>query len=402
MINYTKKKVLTDLDFNNKKVFLRCDFNVPIKNNVITDTKRIVSALKTIKYLIQNNAKIIIMSHLGRVKSENDCNNNSLEIVGEELSRLLNKKVLYINQTRGLALENAINNLQPGNIILMKNTRCENVGTNNESGNNEQLAKYWASLCDIFVNDAFATSHRAHASTAGIAKYAKDSCLGFLIETEINALHKALFNMKRPLVVILGGAKVSDKINAINNLAKLSDNLLIGGGMTYTFFKMLGYNVGKSLVEIDKIDLAKKIYSKHKDKIVLPDDSAECKEFANIKFDYTKDRNIASDKMGLDIGKKTMIKFGNIIKNAKTIIWNGPVGVFELPNFATGTQFICQSIALNKKAYSVIGGGDSAAAAKKLGYENEFSFISTGGGASLNYFEGNDLIALNFIKDKNE
>lgn len=395
------KKTLKDINFENKKVIVRLDFNVPIENNKITDDTRIKAALETIKYLQNHNAKIIMLSHLGRIKTEADKKTRSLSLVAKKLQELINHPVIFINETRGKNLETAVNNLKAKDLLLIENTRFEDLNGKKESKNDPELGKYWASLGEVFVNDAFGTAHRAHASNVGIAIYIKDSCIGFLIEKELTMLNKVVINPERPFVAILGGAKVSDKIDVIKQLLTKADSVLIGGGMAYTFMKALGYKIGKSLVENDKVDLAKELINLGKDKLVLPVDYIAAPEFKDIKGTNTTDQNIADNLMGLDIGTKTEKLFQDKLKSAKTIVWNGPMGVFEMNNFAHGTKAICEAIANLKSAFSLIGGGDSAAAITKFHYEKKVSFISTGGGASLEYLEGKDLPGITAIKNKN-
>lgn len=395
------KKTLKDINFENKKVIVRLDFNVPIENNHITDDTRIKAALETIKYLQSHNAKIIMLSHLGRIKTEADKKTHSLGLVAKKLQELINYPVVFINETRGKNLETAINKLKPKDLLLIENTRFEDLNGKKESGNDPELGKYWASLGDVFVNDAFGTAHRAHASNVGIATYIKDSCVGFLIEKELTMLNKVVINPARPFVAVLGGAKVSDKINVIKQLLTKADSVLIGGGMAYTFMKALGYKIGNSLVEEDKIPLAKELINLGKDKLVLPVDFITVPEFKDMKGTNTTDRNIPDNQMGLDIGIKTEKLFQEKLKTAKTIIWNGPMGVFEMDNFAHGTKAICEAIANLKDTFSLIGGGDSAAAVTKFHYDKKVSFISTGGGASLEYLEGKQLPGITAIKNKN-
>lgn len=391
------KQTLRDLDFNNKKVLLRCDFNVPLKDNQISDDNRIVQALPTIQYLIDHNAKVVICSHLGKIKSEEDKANKSLRVVAQRLSDLLNKEVVFIDKTRGVELEQAVNNLKNGEVLLFENTRFEP----GETKNDPELAQYWASLVDLYVSDAFGSVHRAHASTQGVAQFL-DSCVGLLIEKELDIIGSALNNPKRPLVAILGGAKVSEKINVIDNLLKIADKVIIGGGMAFTFIKAQGYEIGTSLVELDKLDDAKKYLDNAKGKLILPIDFVCADSFsneANIKtYDYN---NMPNDMMGLDIGNKSIALFKDELKDAKTLIWNGPMGVFEMSNFANGTIEVCKMLA-DLDATTIIGGGDSAAAAKSLGFADQFTHISTGGGASLEFMEGKKLPGIEVIKDKKE
>ena len=394
------KKIVTDLQVEGKKVLVRVDFNVPLKDGVITDDNRIVQALPTIKYLIDHNAKVILFSHLGKVKSEEDKAKLSLRPVAERLSELLEKPVTFVPETRGEKLEAAINALNEGDVLLFENTRFEDLDGKKESKNDPELGKYWASLGDLFVNDAFGTAHRAHASNVGIASQL-ESAAGFLMEKEIKFIGGAVDNPERPFVAILGGAKVSDKIGVINSLLDKADKVLIGGGMAYTFFKAMGREVGLSLLEADRIELAKEIMQKAGDKLVLPIDNVVAREFSNDAVATIVPSNaIPADQEGLDIGPKTVELFASYLKDAKTVVWNGPMGVFELPNFAKGTIGVCEAIADLKGATTIIGGGDSAAAAISLGYADKFTHISTGGGASLEYLEGKELPGVASISDK--
>ena len=394
------KKIVTDLQVEGKKVLVRVDFNVPLKDGVITDDNRIVQALPTIKYLIDHNAKVILFSHLGKVKSEEDKAKLSLRPVAERLSELLEKPVTFVPETRGEKLEAAINALKEGDVLLFENTRFEDLDGKKESKNDPELGKYWASLGDLFVNGAFGTAHRAHASNVGIASQL-ESAAGFLMEKEIKFIGGAVDNPERPFVAILGGAKVSDKIGVINSLLDKADKVLIGGGMAYTFFKAMGREVGLSLLELDRVELAKEIMEKAGDKLVLPIDNVVAKEFSNdaVATIVASDA-IPADQEGLDIGPKTVELFASYLKDAKTVVWNGPMGVFELPNFAKGTIGVCEAIANLEGATTIIGGGDSAAAAISLGYADKFTHISTGGGASLEYLEGKELPGVAAISDK--
>ena len=394
------KKIVTDLQVEGKKVLVRVDFNVPLKDGVITDDNRIVQALPTIKYLIDHNAKVILFSHLGKVKSEEDKAKLSLRPVAERLSELLEKPVTFVPETRGEKLEAAINALKEGDVLLFENTRFEDLDGKKESKNDPELGKYWASLGDLFVNDAFGTAHRAHASNVGIASQL-ESAAGFLMEKEIKFIGGAVDNPERPFVAILGGAKVSDKIGVINSLLDKADKVLIGGGMAYTFFKAMGREVGLSLLELDRVELAKEIMEKAGDKLVLPIDNVVAKEFSNdaVATIVASDQ-IPADQEGLDVGPKTVELFASYLKDAKTVVWNGPMGVFELPNFAKGTIGVCEAIANLEGATTIIGGGDSAAAAISLGYADKFTHISTGGGASLEYLEGKELPGVAAISDK--
>ena len=394
------KKIVTDLQVEGKKVLVRVDFNVPLKDGVITDDNRIVQALPTIKYLIDHNAKVILFSHLGKVKSEEDKAKLSLRPVAERLSELLEKPVTFVPETRGEKLEAAINALKDGDVLLFENTRFEDLDGKKESKNDPELGKYWASLGDLFVNDAFGTAHRAHASNVGIASQL-ESAAGFLMEKEIKFIGGAVDNPERPFVAILGGAKVSDKIGVINSLLDKADKVLIGGGMAYTFFKAMGREVGLSLLELDRVELAKEIMEKAGDKLVLPIDNVVAKEFSNDAVaTIVSSDEIPADQEGLDIGPKTVELFASYLKDAKTVVWNGPMGVFELPNFAKGPIGVCEAIANLEGATTIIGGGDSAAAAISLGYADKFTHISTGGGASLEYLEGKELPGVAAISDK--
>lgn len=394
------KKTLKELDFKNKKVIVRFDFNVPLENNKITDDTRIKASIETIKYLQNQDAKIIMLSHLGRIKSEADKAKNTLAPVAKRLSEILKENVIFINETRGTNLETAINNLKNKELLLIENTRFEDLNGNKESTNNPELGKYWAHLGDVFVNDAFGTAHRAHASNVGIATNIKNSCVGLLIEKELTMLNKITVNPEHPFIAVLGGAKVSDKIDVIKQLLTKADKVLVGGGMAYTFMKALNYKIGDSLLEKDKIDIAKEIIELGKEKLILPIDFVIAPEFKDIKGKITTNENIDDGYEGMDIGPKTIKLFENTLINAKTVFWNGPLGVFEMSNFVNGTKNICKTISQLKGAFTLIGGGDSAAAAVKFGYENKFSHISTGGGASLEYLEGKDLPGINAIENK--
>lgn len=396
------KKTIEDLQLENKKVILRVDFNVPISNNTIMDTKRIDEELPTIKYILSKNASLIILSHLGRVKTEEDKKTKSLEIVAKKLAQLLNRDVKFINENRSEAVTNAVKNLKPGEILVLENTRFQDLNNKAESNNDEDLAKYWASLGDVYVNDAFGTAHRAHASTYGISQYSKESALGFLMNNEVEHLQKLLVGFKRPFVAIIGGAKVSDKIKVLEKLFELADKVLIVGGMAYTFQKALNRKIGTSIFEEDKVEMAKEYLNKYKDKIVLPIDNAYVDEFADKtpKFTSPENPDIPDGNMGLDIGPESIKLFESIIKNAKTIFWNGPAGVTEFSNFEAGTKGIATAIAQNRDCYSVVGGGDSVTAINKLGYQDKFSFISTGGGASIEFVQGKKLPGIEAIQDK--
>ena len=396
------KKIVTDLSVGGKKVLVRVDFNVPLKNGVITDDNRIVQALPTIQYLIDNHAKVILFSHLGKVKSEEDKARLSLRPVAERLSELLKKEVTFVPETRGEALETAINGLAEGDVLLFENTRFEDLDGKKESKNDPELGKYWASLGELFVNDAFGTAHRAHASNVGIASNIGEgnSASGFLVDKEIKFIGGAVDNPERPLVAILGGAKVSDKIAVIENLLDKADKVIIGGGMAYTFMKAQGKEIGISLCEADKVEYARELMAKAGDKLVLPIDTVVAKEFSNDAPSRVAEGDIQPDEEGLDIGPKSVELFKNTLEGAKTVIWNGPMGVFEMPNFAKGTIGVCEAIAHLEGATTIIGGGDSATAAISLGYAEKFSHISTGGGASLEYLEGKVLPGIDSLSNK--
>ncbi len=395
------KKTIRDLDLKNKKLLIRVDFNVPFQNGVISDDNRIVQALPTIKYAIEGGAKVILFSHLGRIKKEEDLQKNSLKPVSIRLAELLEQPVKFVPKTRGKELEDAINQLKSGEVLMVENTRFEDLEGRKESKNDPELGKYWASLGDLFVNDAFGTAHRAHASNVGIASNIGGAAAGFLLEKEINFIGEAVDNPKRPFVAILGGAKVSDKIGVIENLLKTADRILIGGGMAYTFIKAQGHEVGTSLVEDDKLDLAKDLLEKSKGKIVLGVDVYTAKEFSNDSEKHLHTyEDIPADEMGLDIGPKTILKFKEYLADAKMVVWNGPVGVFEFSNFAGGTIEIAKALAELKDATTIVGGGDSAAAVIENGLADGFTHISTGGGASLEYLEGKKLPGIECVDNK--
>ena len=393
------KKTVKDLELSSKKVLVRADFNVPMKDGQISNDNRIQAALPTLQYILEQGGKVIVFSHLGRVKTEEDKAGLSMKPVAERLGELLGKDVKFVAQTRGEELENAVAELADGDVLMFENTRFEDVDGKKESKNDPELGKYWASLGDVYVNDAFGTAHRAHASNVGIASNL-ESAVGFLVEKEINFIGGAVDEPKRPFVAILGGAKVSDKIGVIENLIAKADKVLVGGGMTYTFYKALGHDIGNSLVEEDKVSLAKELIDKAGDKLVLPVDSIVAAEFSNDVETEIVGENIPEGKMGLDIGPKTVELFENELKDAKTVVWNGPMGVFEMSNFAQGTIKVCEALAKLEDATTIIGGGDSATAAQQLGFEEDFSHISTGGGASLEYLEGKELPGIAAISDK--
>jgi len=394
------KKIVSDLDLKGKVVLERADFNVPIKDGEITNDNRIVQALPTIEYIIEQGGKLVLFSHLGKVKEESDKEGLSLKPVAENLSKKLGKEVIFVPETRGEKLETAIENLNEGDVLLVENTRFEDLDGTKESKNDPELGKYWASLGDVFVNDAFGTAHREHASNVGISTHL-ETAAGYLMEKEIKFIGGVVNDPQKPVVAILGGAKVSDKINVIKNLVNIADKILIGGGMAYTFIKAQGKEIGLSLLEEDKIDFAKDLLENNGDQIVLPVDCKIAKEFSNdAKITEVSINEIPSDQEAMDIGPKTVELFNKELQGAHTVVWNGPMGVFEFSNFAKGTIGVCESIAKLEDATTIIGGGDSAAAAISLGFEDDFTHISTGGGASLEYLEGKELPGIKAINDK--
>lgn len=389
------KKTIKDIEIQGKKVLVRVDFNVSLdRGGNITNENRITAALPTLKYILENGGKVIAFSHLGRVRTAEDKNKLSMKVVAQRLSELLKQTVKFIPQTRGAELETAVESLNNHDILIFENTRFEDLDGKKESKNDPELGKYWAGLGDIFVNDAFGTAHRAHASNVGIATHLP-SVAGFLLEREIEFIGGVVESPKKPLVAILGGAKISDKILVIENLLNKADTIIIGGGMSYTFSKALGGNIGNSLCKNDMIDYAKELMQKAKDKgvdLVLPIDSVIADEFSNDANKDVAKRGCIPDKWeGLDIGPESRTLFTSKLQGAKTIVWNGPMGVFELESFTKGTTAICEAIAQLKEAITIIGGGDSATAAIQLGFEKDFTHISTGGGASLAYLEGKKL-----------
>lgn len=394
------KRTIEDLQFEGKRALVRCDFNVPMdENGNITDDRRITSALPTINYLLDHGAKVILMSHLGRPKGQPNPK-YSLEPVAKRLSELLGEEVVFADDEKVVSenVKKIVDNMKPGDVVLLQNTRYRSE----EEKNGEEFAKELASLGDLYVNDAFGTSHRAHASNVGVSSFLPSS-VGFLVKKEIEVMGKALENPERPFVAILGGAKVSDKIGVIENLIEKVDTILIGGGMAYTFLKAKGYNVGKSLLEEDKIDLAKSLMEKAKKKnvkLLLPIDTVVAKEFKNdTEYKTVNVDSIPEDMMGLDIGEKTVKLFSEEIKNAKTVVWNGPMGVFEMENFKVGTDEIARAMA-ETSAVTIVGGGDSASAVEKAGFEDKMTHISTGGGASLEFLEGKVLPGIAAISEK--
>lgn len=393
------KKTIRDYDLVGKKVIIRCDFNVPIKDGVITDDNRIIESLPTIKYALEHKAKVILMSHLGRVKTEEDKQNNTLKPVAQRLSELLGQDVLFINDTKGSFLENAVEHLKEGEVLLIENTRYEDLDGKKESGNDLELGKYWASLGDIFINDAFGTCHRAHASNVGISSNLPNG-IGFLVEKELNILETALEKPDRPFTVILGGAKVSDKIKVIENLVKIADYILIGGGMAFTFLKAKGIKIGSSLLDEDNIEFCQNMLEKYPEKIILPIDTVCGKDIeGKSKAIHKFITDLDDDDIGLDIGSDTIELFEQYLSDSKTIVWNGPLGMFELEEYQVGTKEILRYLS-KMDSTVIIGGGDTAAAAISFGYKDAFTHISTGGGASLEMLEGKVLPGVDIINER--
>ena len=387
------KKTIEDIDVNGKKVLVRCDFNVPLKDGVITDENRLAGALPTIKYLVEHNAKIILCSHLGKDASK------SLAPVATRLSEMLGKEVVFARDEEvvGENAKKAVADMKDGDIVLLENTRCRKE----ETKNLPEFSKELASLADVFVNDAFGTAHRAHCSTVGVTDYLKTAVCGYLIQKELKFLGNAVENPVRPFVAILGGAKVSDKIAVINNLLDKVNTIIIGGGMAYTFLKAQGYEIGTSLVEEDRLDYAKEMIAKAEEKgvkFLLPVDHRVAAEFKDVEATVTEDQNIPAGNMGLDIGPKTEAIYAEAIKDAKTVIWNGPMGVFEFENYNKGTIAVAKAMA-DADATTIIGGGDSAAAVNILGFGDKMTHISTGGGASLEFLEGKVLPGIAALND---
>lgn len=403
------KLTVSDLELSDKKVLMRVDFNVPIKAGVIGNDNRIVAALPTIKYVLENNGRAILFSHLGRIKSEDDKKELSLAPVAARLGELLGKDVKFVPQTRGEELESAINALQDGEVLMVENTRFEDVVdgevVKNESKNNPELGKYWASLGDdLFINDAFGTAHRAHASNVGIASNVSQAAAGFLMEKEIKFLGDAVANPVRPFVAIIGGAKVSDKIEIVKSLLNKADKVIVGGGMAYTFDAAKGNKIGNSLFEADKVELAKELMAEAGDKLVLPIDSIAADAFSNDAKTEVVDAEagIPDGYMGLDIGPKSVKLLQDTLSDAKTVVWNGPMGVFEMSNFAKGTLAIGEELVkvTENGGTTIVGGGDSTAAVQQLGVADKLTHISTGGGASLEYLEGKELPGIASISEK--
>jgi phosphoglycerate kinase len=393
------KKIVRDVKVENKTVLIRVDFNVPMKDGNITDDNRIVQALPTIQDVMNRGGKLVLFSHLGRIKTEEDLKTKSLAPIAKKLGEYLKTEVKFVPQTRGKELEDAIKGLENGQVLMVENTRFEDLEGKKESKNDPDLGKYWASLGDVFINDAFGTAHRSHASNVGIASNMDEVAAGYLLEKEIKFIGGAVDEPERPFVAILGGAKVGDKIGVIENLLKKADKILIGGGMSYNFLKAQGYEIGTSIYEEDKLELAKELLERANGKIVLPLDIKVAKEFSNdAEARIAAYNDIKPDEMGLDVGEQTLKLYGEILENAKTVVWNGPVGVFEFSNFAKGTIGVCEMLS-RLDATTIIGGGDSAAAAISLGYAEDFTHISTGGGASLEYLEGKALPGVEIVDE---
>ena len=399
-MNYNKKSI-EDINVSGKRVLCRCDFNVPTKNGKITSDKRIVAAMPTIKYLVDHNAKVILCSHMGKPKGEVKPE-LSLQVVADRISELLGKPVVMAKDVVGEDAKTKAAALKDGDVMLLENTRFEK----GETKNDPELSKALASMADLFVNDAFGTAHRAHSSTAGVADYLPAVC-GYLVQKEVSIMGKALADPERPFVAILGGAKVSDKLNVINNLLEKVDTLIIGGGMAFTFLAAKGYDIGKSLVDAEKIDYCKEMMAKAEAKgvkLLLPVDAVVAASFPNpidgeIEVETVAADAIPADKMGLDIGEKSQALFAEAVKNAKTVVWNGPMGVFENPTLAKGTIAVAQALA-DSSAVTIVGGGDSAAACEQLGFADKITHISTGGGASLEFLEGLELPGIACLEDK--
>lgn len=393
------KRTIRDMEIRGKKVIIRCDFNVPIKEGKIIDDNRIKMSLETINYAIENGAKLILMSHLGRVKEESDLKKNDLSIVAKRLADLINKKVTFVTKTRGIELEEAINKMSDGDVILIQNTRYEDLDGKKESGNDLELSTYWAGLGEIFVNDAFGTIHRAHASNVGIAGKLPN-CIGFLVEKEFKSL-SILTNPDKPFILILGGSKVSDKIGIINNMIEKVDKIIIGGGMAFTFLKAKGLNIGSSIVDLESLDYCSNLINNYSDKLILPVDfniSTGIDE--NLSNRIGKTESFLDNEMGLDIGPETISLFKENISVAKTVLWNGPMGVYEIEKYSVGTRKILELLVL-LDITCILGGGDIVAAANKLNLKDSVTHASTGGGATLEYLEGKKLPGLEVIGDLN-
>lgn len=391
------KKSITDLNLTGKRVIIRCDFNVPMKNGEITDDTRIVESLDTIRYAVGERAKVILMSHLGRIKEESDKSKNTLAPVAEKLSELLHRPVLFINKTRSDTLIKTVQEMNEGDILLVENTRFEDLDGKKESGNDDELATYWANLGDIFINDAFGTIHRSHASNVGIGSKLPNA-IGFLVEKELKALSR-LDNPQHPYIVILGGSKVADKIGVIKNLIEKADKIIIGGGMAFTFLKAAGYSIGSSILDEENIEFCKQMLTNYPGKIILPVDVQAATSLEDENSRIVKINELSATEKGLDIGPETVQEFCDILKTAKTVVWNGPLGVYENPKFCVGTEQVLKFLTDNH-IDTILGGGDIVAAASQLGYKDKVSHASTGGGATLEYLEGKSLPGLEVIADK--
>ena len=390
------KKTIRDYDLKGKKVIIRVDFNVPMKDSVITDDNRIKESLETIRYAVDHEAKVILLSHLGRIKKEEDKKGKTLRPIAIRLSEVLEKPILFVYETRGKRVEEAVNNMKNGDIVLLENTRFEDIDGKKESSSDAELGKYWADLRDIYINDAFGTSHREHASNVGIASRLPNG-IGFLIEKELEYLEPAINNPEQPFTVILGGAKVNDKIGVIENLVHKADFILIGGGMAYTFLKSQGKEIGSSLCDQENLQFCNEILSTYCDKIILPLDSL-CTKSLESKEGTIK-TELDSDDIGVDIGPKTVELFKKYLEISKTIVWNGPVGIFEEPAFSKGTKNLLEILKQNS-GVTILGGGDTASAAIHFGYKESMTHISTGGGASLEMLEGKDLPGISIITEQ--
>lgn len=385
-------KTIKDMDLKNKKVLIRCDFNVPIENGKITDDTRIKASLETIKYCLKKNAKVILFSHLGRIKEEQDLKKYDLKPVAEHLTKLLDQEIIFIKKTRGEELEEAVKKLKPKQVLLVQNTRYEDLDGKKESSNDKELGEYWANLGDIFINDAFGTVHRSHASNCGIASHLPHA-VGFLIEKEINAL-SSLNDPERPFIVILGGSKVQDKIGVIKNLVKKADKILIGGGMAFTFLQSEGFNIGTSLLDSNNLEFCQQMIQKYPEKIVLPVDVKATTEYSNKTKMVIRDiTQIEDDEMGLDIGPRTVELYQSYLKEAKVVLWNGPLGVCEFSKYKMSTVNLMKYL-INNDIKTILGGGDIVAAATNNKLKDKFYHVSTGGGATLEYLEGKELPGL--------
>lgn len=389
-------KTIRDINIQNKTVIIRCDYNVPLEKGKIIDDTRIMASIETIEYALSNNCKIILLSHLGRIKTKKDLRKNSLKPIAVRLGKILHKRIKFINATRGKEVEEAISNMKPKQIVMLQNTRYEDLEGNKESSNDSELAKYWAGLADVFINDAFGTLHRSHASNVGIASNLP-SAIGFLVEKEIKALEQVK-SPERPFIIILGGKKVSDKIGVIENLITKADYLLLGGGMAFTFLKAEGYPIGSSILDSESLDFCKKILKKYEDKIVLPLDIKTNNKYSDEGEIKIKDiTEITDEEIGLDIGPRTVEIFKTFLDKSKMVLWNGPLGVYEFSNFKISTDEILNYLA-KIETKTILGGGDIVAAASLAGVKDKIYHVSTGGGATLEYLEGKNLPGISAIK----